>query len=168
MATKDNNPILKLHELRRGNPKFSRVYLGDENDGVEVAVVILTADDVLDIDEQVQVYCSSAPNKINDIVRSEIANAMICQRAIRNPDNLDEKLLDSLKQTLEMLDLEDMGRIIKAYNELMINRAPKLETLSSEDLEEIKKKLKTAKLKDLNIVQRLHLTSFLQAMRSEG
>lgn len=65
-----------------------------------------------------------------------------------------------------MLDDEDIQRVCEKYNELIVNKAPKLEVITEEELDEIKKYLEVTPLSDINTVSLVHLKYFLQTVTS--
>jgi len=157
----------KLRKLRMGVPNHKKITIGD-SEKLTVAVVILSADITLQIEEDVQEYCSLDQNRINEAVKNQYYNATIAYHCMRDPENLDQKLADSVAEILQSLDAEDISRVVNAYAELMMNKAPKLELLDQEGLDEIKKHLEITPLSDLSTVLLVHLASCHQTIVSEA
>ena len=88
---------------------------------------------------------------------------------MRDPSDptLSTKIASSPAEVGECLDNEDISRICGAYGELIINKAPKLETLTQEELDIIKKHLEVTPLSDLSTVLLVHLKNCHQTIVSE-
>lgn len=159
----------KLRNLRSGIPAHQNVTLGGGNSTVDVAVVALSVDIMQSLDEQVEEYCQKNTGKTNDDVRSQYYNRLLTYYCMRDPSDptLSTKMADSPDEVAEILDLEDISRVCNAYGELMINKAPKLEILTEEQLSLIKKHLEVTSLSDLSTVLLVHLMSCHQAIVSE-
>lgn len=159
----------KLKNLRMGIPMHQNVTLGEGDRSVQVAVVSLSVDTMQMLDEQVEEYCSKNPDKTNDIVRSQYYNKLLayyCMRDASDP-TYQTMLAESVEEVGAIMDLEDISRICNAYGELMMNKAPKIELLTQEQLELIKKHLEVTQLSDLSTVLLVHLGNCHQAIVSE-
>lgn len=159
----------KLRNLRMGIPVHKNVTLGSGDRSVMVAVVALSIDAMQQIDEQVEIYHQSNPSKVNDDVRSQYYNRLLAYNCMRDPSDptLSTKMAESADEIAEVLDLEDVSRIANAYGELMLNKAPKLEIITEEQLELVKKHLEVTQLSDLSTVLLVHLANCHQAIVSE-
>jgi hypothetical protein len=157
----DIKPKKTLKDLRGGKPPFKVIKIA--SDQMEVAVVVLSADKIIEIDEQVDEYMESKGSKSGDL-RIQIYNALLCHNAMRNPDNIDIHVSDSVSEVLEVLDMEDISRVINAYSTLMMNKAPKLELMTEKDLENVKKYLEVTPLSDLSTESLVHLANFRQTL----
>lgn len=155
-----------LKDLRRGIPPHKRVHIGGA-DGYDVMVVILSADKCLEIEEQTQDYCSSRGSKANENVKNQFYNALLVSNCMRDPDDLTVPIASSLNEVMECMDLEDINRVVNAYGELMMNKAPKLELLTQAQLETVKKHLEVTPLSDLSTVLLVHLANCHQTIVSE-
>ena len=153
----------KLSQLRLGTPPYKIVDIR----GLKVAVVILSSDITIQIDQEVQRYESENPDSVNDNIKDRIFDIKLCYHCMRDPDNINVKIADSEEEVGQTLDVEDISRITGAYSELMINKAPKIELLTEEELDELKKYLEVTPLKDLSTVSLVHLTNFHQTILSE-
>lgn len=155
-----------LKDLRRGIPPHKRVHIGGA-DGYDVMVVVLSADKCLEIEEQTQDYCSSRGSKANENVKNQFYNALLVANCMRDPDDLTVPIASSLNEVMECMDLEDINRVVNAYGELMMNKAPKLELLTQEQLDTVKKHLEVTPLSDLSTVLLVHLANCHQTIVSE-
>ena len=155
-----------LKDLRRGIPPHKRVHIGGA-DGYDVMVVVLSADKCLEIEEQTQDYCSSRGSKANENVKNQFYNALLVAHCMRDPDDLTVRIASSLNEVMECMDLEDINRVVNAYGELMMNKAPKLELLTQEQLDTVKKHLEVTPLSDLSTVLLVHLANCHQTIVSE-
>ena len=155
-----------LKDLRRGIPPHKRVHIGGA-DGYDVMVVVLSADKCLEIEEQTQDYCSSRGSKANENVKNQFYNALLVANCMRDPDDLTVPIASSLNEVMECMDLEDINRVVNAYGELMMNKAPKLELLTQAQLDTVKKHLEVTPLSDLSTVLLVHLANCHQTIVSE-
>ena len=157
----------KIRQLRTGTPIHKKITLGSGDSSVDLAVVILNADVSQEIEESVQEYASENIDKVNDAVKNQYYNVLLAYHCLRDPDDLSQRVVESPKELQEILDLEDISRIVNAYGELMMNKAPKLELLSQDQIDVIKKHLEVTPLKDLSTVLLVHLVSCHQTIVSE-
>lgn len=158
--------VKSLRDLRKGIPPHKRVHIGG-TDGYDVMVVILSADKCLELEELTNEYCNTREKRVNDTVRNQFYNALLVNECMRDPDNISERIASSVQEVMECMDLEDINRIVKAYGELMMNKAPKLELLTQDQLEVVKKHLEVTPLSDLSTVSLVHLANFHQTIVSE-
>lgn len=154
----------KLSKLRQGIPPHKMVLIRD----MQVAVVILPSDIIRLCEEQMEEYAKKNPDKVNDNVKNQYFDRLLCYHCMRDPEDpsFETKLADSPEEVGQAMDLEDISRITGAYGELMMNKAPKIELLNEEEFENIKKFLEVTPLKGLNTVSLVHLANFHQTMDS--
>lgn len=164
MNTASNRKTLR--DLRKGVPPHKIVHIGGA-DGFDVAVVILSADKCLEIEESTQEYCSSKQSKTNENVKNQFYNALLCTNCMRDVNDLNTQIAEDINEVMSTLDLEDINRVVNTYSELMINKAPKMELLTNDQLDEIKKFLEVAPLSDLSTVLLVHLANCHQTIVSE-
>ena len=156
--------VKRLRDLRRGLPRKT-ISLGNGKDSFEICVVMLSADTMLDINSKVdEKYGTDSKS----IAKSQYYNILLCTQCMRSVDDIEEHLVYDPDELASLLDLEDIRRVCEAYNELIINKAPKLETLKEEDYDALKKYFEVTPLKDLSTVSLVHLMYFLQTVRSEN
>lgn len=159
----------KLANLRRGIPPHKKVTLGYGENTVDVMVVLLSSDISQEIDELTEEYCKANESKASVKVRNQYYNRLLCLHCMRDPEDphFDTPMAQTVEEVGEMLDLEDIKIVCQAYQELIVNRAPKLEVLKEDELEEIKNFLEVTPLKDLSTVSLVHLKYFHQTIVSE-
>ena len=159
----------KLWKLRSGIPVHKNVTLGNGETAVEVAVVSLSADTMKAIDETVELYCRQNKDRVNDVVRSQVYNIHLVHHCMRDPnsDRFSQKMTDSPEEVADMMDLEDISRIVNAYQELILNKAPRIDMLTQEQLDTIKNFLEVTPLSDLSTVLLVHLTNCHRTTVSE-
>lgn len=168
--------INKIRNMRMGKKSCSSVKLGVGDDSVMVAVVLLPSDIMLDINEMVEErYAPTVQDgvvvknaKQNDITRNQYYNQLLCLHCMREIDDINTPIFNTVEEVGSILTLEDIKRVCEAYNALIINNSDKLETLKQEDYDELKKLLEVTPLKDLSIVSQVHLMYFLQTLLSEN
>jgi hypothetical protein len=76
-------------------------------------------------------------------------------------------MTDSPEEVAAMMDLEDISRVVNAYQELILNKAPKLEMITQNQLDEIKNYLEVTPLSDLSTVLLVHLANCHRTIVSE-
>jgi hypothetical protein len=64
-------------------------------------------------------------------------------RAVREPDDLTQKVFESVEEMSETLDVTDMDALIDEYNEMISISSPSLEGISPQEFDELKKVLQT-------------------------
>lgn len=159
----------KLWKLRAGIPVHKNVVLGNGDSTVEITVVALPAETMQMIDETVEAYCKQNRDKVNDAVRSQFYNINLAYHCMRDPNSerYTEKIAESPEEVARAMDLEDISRVINAYQELILNKAPRLEFITQEQLDEIKKHLEVTPLSDLSTVLLVHLANCHRTIASE-
>ena len=159
----------KIRSLRMGTPPHKTIDLGNGENKITVKIVALPLDMTQDIEEQVEEYCQSNRGKVNDSVRQQMYNKLLAYYCMRDPDDptMNTKLADSVEEVGEFLDLEDISRVVNAYSELIMNKAPKIELMSQEEFDELKKYLDVTPLSDLSTVSLVHLGNFRRSVVSE-
>jgi hypothetical protein len=159
----------KLWQLRAGIPPHKNVTLGNGDSTVDVTVVSLTADTMQMIDEVTEEYCKRNKDKVNDIVRTQFYNINLVHHCMRDPNSerFSVKMTESPEEVSQIMDLEDISRVVNAYQELILNKAPKLEFITQEQLDEIKKHLEVTPLSDLSTVLLVHLANCHRTIVSE-
>ena len=159
----------KLWQLRAGIPVHKNVVLGNGDSTVQVTVVSLTADVMQMIDEVVEEYCKKNRDKVNDAVRTQYYNINLVHHCMRDPnsDRFSVKMTDSPEEVAKIMDLEDISRVVNAYHELILNKAPKLEFVTQDQLDEVKNFLEVTPLSDLSTVLLVHLANCHRTIVSE-
>lgn len=171
-----DNKISYLKKMRKGEPPHKIVTLGNGSDAFDVAVILLSNDVMLDINEKVEDRYHPTIDENGKVVKSGIENQktramyynrLLCFECMRVPGNLSIKVASSADEVGELLDDEDIKRICEKYNELLVNKAPKLEVLTEEELNSLKKYLEVTPLKDISTVSLVHLKYCHQTLVSE-
>lgn len=153
-----------LRDLRKGIPPHMTLHIGDYESGFDVAVSVISAEKCLEIEELTQEYCSGKENRTNKNVQDQFYNALLCMHCMRDVNDLTQPVAESVQEVLQYLDLEDINRVVNAYSELMVNKAPKLELMTDVELTEIKKYLEVTPLSGLSTVSLVHLANFRQTI----
>lgn len=173
--------ISYLKRMRTGQHPHETVTLGNGSDSFDVEVVLLSNDEMLTINEMVEKRYHTE-RKIDENGKEQIItdlkdsgknralyyNRLLCYNCMRLPDDLEVKIAASPEEVGQLLDDEDIQRVCNKYNEILINKAPKLEIMKEEDLNQLKKYLEVTPLKDLSTVLLVHLRSCHQTLVSEG
>lgn len=159
----------KLWQLRSGIPVHKNVILGNGDTAVNVTVVSLPADTMQMIDETVEEYCKKNKDRVNETVRAQFYNINLVHHCMRDPnsDRYSAKMTESPEEVAAIMDLEDISRVTNAYQELILNKAPKLEFITQEQLDEIKNHLEITPLSDLSTVLLVHLANCHRTIVSE-
>ena len=158
-----------LRQLRQGIPPHKNVLLGNGKNSLMVAVVSLSADEMQRLDELTEEYAQQNPSKVNGSVRSQYYNKLLAMYCMRNPSDpkLEARITEDIEEVGIFMDIEDIARVCNAYGELMINKAPKLEALTQDQYDVIKKHLEVTPLSDLSTVLLVHLANCHQTIVSE-
>ena len=164
------NDLSYLKKMRTGQPPHSVVTLGNKGDSFNVAVVLLSNDEMLNINEMVEERypnMSDQSSITQQKVRALFYNRLLCYYCTRIPEDLGTKIASDPDEIGKLLDDEDIQRICEQYNNLLINKAPKLEVLTEEELDSLKKYLEVTPLKDISTVSLVHLKYCHQTLVSE-
>jgi len=145
----------KLAKLRLGTPPHKIISVK----GMDIAVVVVSSDVIRICEEAISSH-KYTKDGITDDLRNYIYDVNMCFHCMRDPEDLNIKVADSIKETRESLDMNDVHLVTQAYQDLMLEGAPKLEMITEEEYTSIKKTLEQTKVNDLNIVSQLHLKSF--------
>lgn len=159
-----------LKRMRTGQPPHGIITLGNKGDSFKVAVVLLSNDEMLSINEAVEDRYPDMDDKASPTkhkIRASFYNRLLCYYCTRVPDDLSTKIASDPDEIGKILDDEDIKRICEQYNNLLVNKAPKLEVLTEEELDELKKYLEVTPLKDISTVSLVHLKYCHQTLVSE-
>jgi len=83
-------------------------------------------------------------------VRDRVQSQEILIRAIREEDDLTQKVFTSIEEMMEMLDVADIDELIDRYNEMVEKSSPSLDGIPQEELENLKKSLQTMDWNELS------------------
>lgn len=156
-----------LRSMRTGQAPYCRVTLGNGSGSFDIAVVIISSDEMLEINEltEERYHNKDIDNERN---RARFYNRLLCYHCMRTLEDTSVKIASSPDEVGELLDDEDIKRVCEKYNEMIVNKAPKLEVLKEEQLDELKKYLEVTPLKDISTVSLVHLKYCHQTLVSEG
>lgn len=159
----------KIRNLRMGTPPHKTVKIGNGENAITVKVVALPLDVTQSIEEQVEEYCQLNKGKVNNNVRQQMYNKLLAYNCMRDPDDptMNTKVAESADEVGEFMDLEDISRVVNTYSELIMNKAPKIELITQEEFDELKKYLDVTPLSDLSTVSLVHLENFHRSVVSE-
>ena len=154
----------KISQLRQGKPVSKIVDLR----GKEFGIVLVSMDILRDIEEKTQSYTVNNPGKASESSRNNYYEVQLAYNCLRDleDETLETKAADSVEEISQVLDNEDINRVMNAYSDLLLQKAPKLEMITEEQLTEIKKHLEVTPLKDLNTVLLVHLMNCHQVIVS--
>ena len=156
----------KLYKLRNGIPPHKNITIRDE----EFTVVLLPSDTVRQIEETTNEYASQNPEKVNDSVKSKYFDGLLVYNCLRDPSDTTfrNKIAEKPEDVIQVLDDMEIAKVTEAYGELMMNKAPKVEMITDEELNIIKKHLEVTPLSDLSTVLCVHLANCHQTIVSEN
>lgn len=143
----------KLYKMRSGTPQHKSIKLRGE----DFAIVLLGSDIIRSIEEQTEEYYNRNKDRVNDAVRAQYYNALLVFNCLRDPNNLSERVADKVSDIESALDSVDMTEVVDAYRELIINKSPRIDLLTQDELDEVKKHLEVTALSDLSTVLCVHL-----------
>lgn len=168
--------ISYLKRMRSGDPPHVITTLGNGSESFDVAVILLSNDVMLNINEKVEDRYHSTVGEDGKVIKSGIENQktramyynrLLCYECMRVPGDITQRVADSADEIGRLLDDEDIKRVCEKYNELLVNKAPKLEVLSEEELDSLKKYLEVTPLRDISTVSLVHLKYCHQTLVSE-
>jgi len=155
--------------------RLERMRLGQEtcvihpmpsNPDINVALVSLTEaeyDNALVHSMTLDVPDTTAGNQVRD----RRSQQEILWRAMRNPDNLSEKIFNSAEELKDTLDWSDINFYMDAYFELAEIVAPSVASLNEEEIDELKKVLREISWSELSGGQWYALKRFLLSLSPE-
>ena len=167
--------ISYLKRMRTGQHPYKVVTLGNGSDSFDVAVVLLSNDEMLTINEAVEDRYHPTQDGENIIKnpkdtpknRAMYYNRLLCAECMRLPEDTNVKVADNADEVGHYLDDEDIKRVCEKYNELLVNKAPKLEVMTEEELDRLKKYLEVTPLRDISTVSLVHSKYCHQTLVSE-
>jgi hypothetical protein len=119
------------------------------NPDVRVAIVPLTEAEYL-----------QALNKVTQLPQSDdlagvslkdrVQAQEIVVRAVREEQNLTERVWDDISEMMEVLEVNDVDEIIDRYNEMVEKSSPSLDGIPQEEMDNIKKGLQTMEWSELS------------------
>jgi hypothetical protein len=83
-------------------------------------------------------------------VRDRVQSHEILVHAIREEDDLSQRVFHRTEEMLETLEVTDIDELIDRYNEMMEKSSPALDGIPAQELEVVKKALQTMDWSDLS------------------
>jgi len=98
--------------------------------------------------QYVQVLAKVVETKASDdlpglAIRDRVQANEILVRAIREEDDLMQRVYNNIEDMLEDLEAQDIDALIDGYNEMMATASPSLEGIPQKEMDELKKILQT-------------------------
>lgn len=160
-----------ISNIRRGRTPFKVIGLNNGDETFDVAIVLLSSDLMCDINDRVCEKYGESEEESEQLTKSKniyynTLLAYYCTRVPKVPYT--EYVADSYKEFCSYMDLEDIDRIVKAYNELLISKCDKIELLTDDRLEELVnflEKQRGGDWKDLDTIAYIHLTNLYNNLK---
>jgi hypothetical protein len=83
-------------------------------------------------------------------VRDRTQVIEILARAIREENDLQQRVFETTEEMLEAIEVADVDELIDRYNEMVERSSPSMDSIPDEELENVKKALQTMEWKDLS------------------
>lgn len=160
-----------ISNLRRGKTPFKVIGLQNGEDVFDVAIVLLSSDLMCDINDKVYDKYGESEEENEQLTKAKniYYNTLLAYHCTRVPEEpYQEYVAGSYKEFCQYMDLEDIDRIVKAYNELLINKCDKIELLTDDRLEELVNFLERQRggdWKDLDTIAYIHLTNLYNNLK---
>lgn len=149
-----------LDKIKNGKKNYKVINFPGSDE--KVALVLLSSEDLTDCKVKSQDYIEQ--KHINDDTYRDLEHqSQIIYKALRNKDNLDEKVADSIDE-IRKLRADEIQYLMIEYNNFQQDVSPLLNAISDEQFEELKKTLGEMKLSDLNGESLLALRNFLLSL----
>lgn len=147
-----------LQKLKNGKKNYKIInFPGTEE---KVALVILSTGEMTEAKIQSDNYIKE--NNIEDETYQDIIlQQHIIYRALRDKDNLENKMADNVDDLAKSLSLQEIQYFMVQYNLFNSENSPFLGALNEEQFEELKKTLEKMSLNDLNGQSLIALRNFL-------
>lgn len=88
------------------------------------------------------VAAESVPNDLSGMqIRDRRQAQEILVRAIREPDDLTERVYNDTEEMMEQLSVQDIDELVDRYNEMCEQSSPRLENIPPEEFENLKRDL---------------------------
>lgn len=159
----------KLANLRKGIPEHEIInFPGTEE---KVAIVALNNKDIIGARENAMRYVTEHPVDVD--TADLILNMFTLRETMRNPDSLDEYFVLDFEEINEYMNPKEVYELHNVFIEVQNGKTPDLEDLTSEEFEEIKKKLEKMELKELDgelqtILKYFHQTLILKTLAKDN
>ena len=136
----------KLANMRKGIPEYRIVNFPGSKE--KVAIRALNNRDIIGARENAMRYVTDHPVDMD--TADLILNMFTLKEAMRNPENLDEYFVLDFKEINEYMNPKEVYELHNVFIEVQNGKNPDLEDLTSEEFEDIKKKLEKMELKELD------------------
>lgn len=136
----------KLANMRKGIPEHKIVDFPGTKE--KVAIVALNNKDIIGARENAMRYATEHPVDMD--TADLILNMFTLRESMRNPENLAEYFVVDFEEINEYMDPKSVYELHSVFVEVQNGKTPDLEDLTAEEFENIKKKLETMELKELD------------------
>ena len=164
-STSEKIREFKLSRMRLGQAVGDKCPLLSDPD-IEITMVPLTEAEFYQCFEIIS-SMEAPDNIVGAALRDRRNQNEILWRAIRDPENLDEKAFETREEMMELLDVGDTNHLIDFYMEISESINPVAHSFTDEELDEIKKALSGVALNDLSGRQWFALKRFLLSLGLE-
>lgn len=149
----------KLNRMRLGQAVADLHYLPSDEE-IQVALVPLTEAEYV---EAIEITANRPiPETIAGAgVRDRYNQAEVLVRAIREPSDHSQRMFESIEEMQTAIEVSDINFLMDAYFEMVESSSPKIDSISPEELEDVKKVLQEIDLKELSGRQWYALRRFL-------
>ena len=127
--------------MRMGQAVCDYVRLPSDEE-LRLCIVPLTEAEYLQVLEAVRDFKAS-DDLPGMAVRDRVQAQEILVHAIREEDDLQKRVYQSIEELREDLEVGDIDELIDRYNEMTANSSPRLDSIPEEEFEELKKLLQT-------------------------
>lgn len=136
---------MRVSELRKNIRKHKVITYPGQN--FEVAIVRLTQGEIIEANARTTKRLGEQPIFNSDVI-AIMEQLEQLSLALRNPNNLEERIID--RKELEEEDSFLVDQLYQELSEIQIDKSDTIDEISKEDFEELKKKLKKMDWKDFD------------------
>lgn len=150
----------RLADLRKGTPEYRVVNFPGTDE--KVALVALNNGQIIKAREEAMKFISEHPVDVD--TGDLILSMYILLEAMRNPEDLKRPFAGSFKEIQDHMNPREVYELHNVFLDVQNGKTPELEELTLEEFEEIKKKLGTMELSELDGKLQTILKYFLLQM----
>jgi len=136
----------KLANMRKGKPEHKIVDFPGTTE--KVAIMALNNKQIIEAREDAMKYIADHPVDID--TGDLVLNMLVLLRAMRDPKDLKKPFAGSFEEIQEHMNPREVYELHNVLMEVQNGKIPELEDLTLEQFEDIKKKLETTELKELD------------------
>lgn len=136
---------MRVSELRKNIRKHKVITYPGQN--FEVAIVRLTQGEIIEANARTTKRLGEQPIFNSDVI-AIMEQLEQLSLALRNPNNLEERIID--RKELEEEDPFLVDQLYQELSEIQIDKSDTIDEITKEDFEELKKKLKKMDWKDFD------------------